>query len=261
MKRKIIQIHEDKCVGCGLCVAACHEGAIEMVDGKAKLISDQYCDGLGDCLPACPTDAIEIIERDAAEYSQEAVDAKMAAEKKADNPFSTHSSTSHFNLESGVKAPHMGGCPGSMQRSLKQETETAKPVEKLQGSELSSELSSELRQWPVQLKLVNAGAAFLNQADILIAADCTAYAYADFHKKFMKNRVTIIGCPKLDDNQYNIDKLTEIFTKNEIRSVLVTRMEVPCCSGIVSAVKTALKNCGKIIPYAEVTLSTDGKIL
>lgn len=235
MIRKIIKIHEEKCNGCGICVSACHEGAIVMENGKAKLISDQYCDGLGDCLPGCPMDAIELIERDADAYSQEAVDARLA---------------------SLSKLPSAGGCPGKMQQTLKV---SGTVIEKSSADEKGIPLASELMQWPVQLMLINPEASFLHQADLLIAADCTAYAYANMHQEFMKDRMTIIGCPKLDDQQANLTKLTSIFTKNTIKSVLVIRMEVPCCSGLVGVTKEAIAASGKVIPYAEVTITTKGE--
>ena len=191
MIRKIIEIDEEKCTGCGLCVDACHEGAIELIDGKARLIRDDYCDGLGDCLPTCPTGAIEIIEREAVAYDEEAV---------------------------------------------------------------------KLRQWPIQIKLVPTKAAWFDGAKLLVAADCTAYAYANFHQDFIKNHVTVVGCPKLDDVDYS-DKLTDIIRNNDIKSITVVRMEVPCCGGIENAVKKAMKNSGKFMPWNVVTIATDGSIL
>lgn len=233
MKRRIVQIHEDKCNGCGLCINACHEGALKLVNGKAKLISDIYCDGLGDCLPACPTDAIEIIERDADEYSQEAVD-KLAANEN--------------------KIPH--GCPGTMAKKITKE----KNEEIVENKEDLTKRPSELNQWPVQLKLVNPMADYFKNANLLIAADCTAFAYGDFHKDFIKNHVTVIGCSKLDDNEYYKEKLKEILKNNNIKSITVVRMEVPCCSGIVNSVKSAMLESQTIIPYREVTISLNGSI-
>lgn len=235
MKRKIVEINEEKCNGCGLCAKACHEGAIQMIDGKAKLISDEYCDGLGDCLPACPTDAIKIVEREAEAYDEEAVKARMEMAKK----------------------PAPCGCPGTAARKIER-----KPVVVKKNVEENVEASaSELRQWPVQLKLVNTKASYLENADLLVAADCTAYAYADFHKDFIKDHVTVIGCPKLDDNKYYEEKLAEILKSNNIKSITVVRMEVPCCGGIVSAVKNAMLKAQTIVPYKEVTISTDGSII
>lgn len=201
MIRKIIEINEEKCNGCGACATACHEGAIGMVNGKAKLLRDDYCDGLGDCLPTCPTGAISFVEREAAAYNEAAV---LAAKER------------------------------------KQE--------------------SQLRQWPVQIKLAPVNAPWLNGAKLLVAADCTAYAYAGFHQDFIKEHVTLIGCPKLDAEDYSV-KLTEIIQNNDIRSITVARMEVPCCGGIEAATKTALQNSGKFIPWNVITITTDGRIL
>ena len=235
MKRNIIKIDEEKCSGCGLCAKACHEGAIKMIDGKAKLISDKYCDGLGDCLPTCPDNAIEIIERDADEYSVEAVK-ELAKTKKSPAPFV---------------------CPGTAARKIARNGQVRKKgIESTEASNIS-----ELRQWPVQLKLVNSQADYFDGANILIAADCSAYAYADFHKDFIKNHVTLIGCPKLDDNDYYKEKLIDIFEKNNIKSITVVRMEVPCCAGIVNSVRSAILESKKIVPYNEITISTDGQII
>lgn len=248
MKRKIISIDEKKCNGCGICVNACHEGAIEMVDGKARLISDEYCDGLGDCLPGCPTGAIEITEREAADYNEEEVKRRIEERKKqADN-----------NKQSFV-------CPGTMAKMIKKEAieklQTVKAV-KVQKAENKSEGNlSELRQWPVQIKLINTKAQFLEGADLLIAADCTAYAYADFHKDFIKGKITMIGCPKLDDAQFYKEKLAEILRNNNIRSIKVIRMSVPCCGGIVNAVKRAMLEANTIVPYSEVTIDPNGEIV
>ncbi|MDR2932284.1 MAG: 4Fe-4S binding protein, partial [Oscillospiraceae bacterium] len=210
MIRKIIKIDGDKCNGCGLCAEACHEGAIGMVNGKAKLLHEHYCDGLGDCLPACPTDAISFEERDAPAYDEAAVKANMA---RAGKVFAT-------------EAPPKGGCPGSNNHSIKRVL--AAPVPEAQAA---GDMPSRLNQWPVQIKLAAANAPYFDGAKLLIAADCTAYAYAGFHDKFMKDRVTLIGCPKLDEGDYS-DKLTAILKENTIKSVTVVRMEVPCCAGI-----------------------------
>ena len=231
MKRRIIHIDKEKCNGCGACAAACHEGAIAMVNGKAKLMRDDYCDGLGDCLPACPTGAITFVEREAAAYNAEAVKENMMKKKLSG---------------------HHGGCPGSrlMTMNRKENTPSAQPAE----------MQSRLRQWPVQIKLVPVNAPYFDGAKLLIAADCTAYAYAAFHEKFIKNHITLVGCPKLDSVDYS-EKLTEIIANNNIQSVTVVRMEVPCCSGLEHAAKTALQNSGKFIPWQVVTISTDGRIL
>ncbi len=241
MERKIVSINEELCNGCQLCVNACHEGAIQMVNGKARLVSDQYCDGLGDCLPACPTGAIKIIEREADEYSQEAVDQRLAEMKKP-----------------VTEEPMPCGCPGTMAKKIQHgQAETAKPPKVLEAAAESNQPSA-LSQWPVQLKLVNVNADYLKNADILIAADCTAFAYGSFHRDFIQGRITLIGCPKLDDNQFYIEKLTEMFRVNQPNSITVVRMEVPCCGGIVQAVKQAMLNSGVIVPYSEVTIGIDG---
>jgi len=233
MIRKIIKIDEEKCNGCGLCADACHEGAIGIVNGKAKLLRDDYCDGLGNCLPVCPTGAISFEEREAAEYDEAAVYEK--------------------NLQKqGGKLPC--GCPGTQSKSISHSEAPCSCAS--EGSENQSRLS----QWPVQIKLAPVNAPYFNGANLLVAADCSAYAFGDFHNRFIKNRITLIGCPKLDDTDYS-EKLTAILKLNSIKSVTVVRMEVPCCGGIENAVKTALKNSGKMIPWQVVTISTDGKTL
>ena len=231
MIRKIIKIDEEKCNGCGACAAACHEGAIEMVNGKARLAREDYCDGLGDCLPACPTNAISFEEREAPAYDEDAV--RQAKMKKH-----------------GVKLPC--GCPGTATKAIKRE---ARPESARVGA-----VSSQLMQWPCQIKLVPVNAPYFNGANLLIAADCTAYAYGNFHDDFIKNHITLIGCPKLDEGDY-AEKLTSIIKNNDIKSVKVVRMEVPCCGGIEKAVKRALMASGKFIPWQVITISTDGKIL
>lgn len=239
MIRKIIQIDEEKCNGCGACAAACHEGAIGMVNGKAKLLRDDYCDGLGDCLPACPTDAIHFVEREAAAYDHEAVmknkEEKMKAERETLS----------------------GGCPGSRSRTIEHSEE---PVNTTAAGNGAAEPVSRLTQWPVQIKLAPVKAPYFDGAKLLIAADCTAYAYAGFHERFIKDHITLVGCPKLDAVDY-AEKLTEIIRENEISSVTVVRMEVPCCGGLEHAVKTALKDSGKLIPWSVVVISTDGKVI
>lgn len=229
MIRKIIKIDSEKCNGCGACASACHEGAIEMVNGKAVLTREDYCDGLGDCLPACPVDAISFEMREAPAYDEAAVKASQAQ-----------------------KAAHHGGCPGS--RSMAINRNEPAPAE------MPAIISSRLSQWPVQIKLVPVNAPYFDNADLLVAADCTAYAYGNFHNDFIKNKITIIGCPKLDDIDYT-EKLTAIIANNNIKSVTVVRMEVPCCGGIEYAVKNALQKSGKFIPWQVITISTDGKIL
>lgn len=227
MIRKIIVIDEEKCNGCGLCAKACHEGAIGMVNGKAKLLREDYCDGLGDCLPACPMNAISFEEREAPAYNETAV---LAAKK-------------------AKQAPAPCSCPGTISRTI-----AASKV-----SDASPEVPSQLRNFPVQIKLAAVNAPFFDGADLLIAADCTAYAYGNFHNQFMKNRVTLIGCPKLDSVNY-AEKLTHILTENNIQSVTVVRMEVPCCGGLSQAVQTAIANSGKQIPCQIITIATNGTI-
>lgn len=237
MLRKIIKINEEKCNGCGLCAAACHEGAIGMVDGKAKLLRDDYCDGLGDCLPACPTGAITFEEREAAAYDEAAV---LAAKKEREQAAQT----------AAQPAPAFSGCPGHAARTLCHDEAAA----------AAGPVPSRLRQWPVQIKLAPLKAPYYQDAALLIAADCTAYAYGSFHQDFIRGKVTLIGCPKLDAVDYS-EKLTRIISENDIKSLTVVRMEVPCCGGIEHAAVTALKNSGKFIPWQVVTISTDGKIL
>lgn len=234
MIRKIVNIDDQKCNGCGLCVEACHEGALVLENGKAKLTSEAYCDGLGDCLPACPTGAIIIEEREADPFDEEAV------QKQLD----------HKNKEK----PLACGCPGTQVKAIKNKSFLPKKVIE------TTTTSSQLGQWPCQIKLVPPNAPFFNNASLLIAADCTAYAYANIHKDFMQNKITLIGCPKLDDTNY-AEKLTAILQRNEIKNITILRMDVPCCGGITQAVKTALINSGKMIPWQVVTISTDGSIL
>ncbi len=227
MIRKIIKIDEEKCNGCGLCAKACHEGAIEMIDGKAKLTREDYCDGLGDCLPACPTNAITFEEREAPAYNESAV---LAAKQKKATTFPC-------------------GCPGTQSKAINRETVS-----------VSAPVSSQLSQWPVQIKLVPVNAPYFDNANLLVAADCTAFAYGNFHNEFIRNHITLIGCPKLDEGDY-AEKLTQIIANNNIKSVTVARMEVPCCGGIENAVKRALQASGKFIPWRVVTISTDGRII
>ena len=234
MIRKIIHIDQEKCNGCGACANACHEGAIEIVDGKAVLAREHYCDGLGDCLPACPTGAITFEEREAPAYDEFAV--QQAKMKKH-----------------GISAP--AGCPGSMARVLNHT-----PAPAPESAPAAAEPQSQLRQWPVQIKLVPVNAPYFEGANILVAADCTAYAYANFHQKFIQNRVVLVGCPKLDEGDYT-EKLTRIFAENNIKSLTIVRMEVPCCGGLERAAKNALQASGKFVPWQVVTISVDGRIL
>ena len=230
MKRKIIKIDEEKCNGCGACAAACHEGAIEMINGKAKLTREDYCDGLGDCLPACPTEAISFEEREAPAYDEKAV---LAAKQKKSDSLPC-------------------GCPGTQSKAIRREKPAASPA--------ALHADSQLSQWPVQIKLVPINAPYFDGAKLLIAADCSAYAYGNFHNDFIRDHITLIGCPKLDEGDY-AEKLTEIIKNNNIKSVTVVRMEVPCCGGIENAVRTALLSSGKFLPWTVVTVSTDGRLL
>ena len=235
MIRRIIQIDKEKCNGCGACAQACHEGAIAMVDGKAKLMRDDYCDGLGDCLPACPTGAITFVERETAAYDEQAV---MENKKKK-------------MQKEGMTLPC--GCPGSQSRQIKHAEETHEEAH-------CAAQESRLSQWPVQIKLVPVNAPYFDGAKLLIAADCTAYAYAAFHERFIRGHITLVGCPKLDSVDYS-EKLTEIISENNIKSVTVVRMEVPCCGGIENAAKRALQASGKFIPWQVVTVGTDGTLI
>ena len=230
MIRKIIKINDEKCNGCGACAAACHEGAIGMVNGKAKLLYEDYCDGLGDCLPVCPVDAITFEEREAPAYNEAAV---LAAKGKSQETLPC-------------------GCPGTQSRVIRRE-ETVSVCD-------SSQSVSRLSQWPVQIKLAPANAPYFDDANLLVAADCTAYAYGRFHDDFIGNRITLIGCPKLDDGDYT-EKLTQIIANNNIKSLTIVRMEVPCCGGIENAAKQAMQKSGKFIPWQVVTISTDGRII
>jgi len=233
MVRKIIRIDEEKCNGCGLCASACHEGAISMVNGKARLTREDYCDGLGDCLPACPTGAITFEEREAPAYNEAAVQKAKAEKAKA----------SHTPLPCS--------CPGTASRTILHDDNNACRTVRA---------ASRLSQWPVQIRLVPPRAPYFHGANLLIAADCTAYAYGNFHDDFIRGKITLIGCPKLDDVDYT-EKLTTIFAENDIQSVTVTRMEVPCCGGIENAVRRALLASGQPIPLRVVVISTDGRIL
>ena len=229
MIRRIIQIDQEKCNGCGACAEACHEGAIGMVDGKAQLLRDDYCDGLGDCLPTCPTGAITFVQREAAAYDEAAVKANMEQKKQT----------------------HHSGCPGYQMHRFDRSQEVPTRQE---------DIPSQLAQWPCQIKLVPVNAPYFQDAKLLIAADCTAFAYANLHREFMRGKITLVGCPKLDSVDYS-EKLTQILQNNDIRSLTIVRMEVPCCGGLEMAAKKALQNSGKFIPWQVVTISVDGRIL
>lgn len=231
MIRKIIKIDTEKCNGCGACAVACHEGAIQMINGKAQLTREDYCDGLGDCLPSCPVNAISFEEREAPAYNESAVLIEKAKKNAAPLPC---------------------GCPGTNSKAIIRKDI---PV-----SENTTAVTSRLSQWPVQIKLVPVNAPYFENANLLVAADCTAFAYGNFHNEFIRNRITLIGCPKLDEGDY-AEKLTRIIAENNIKSVTVVRMEVPCCGGIENAVKRALQASGKFIPWRVVTISTDGRLI
>ncbi len=233
MIRKIIRIDRERCNGCGACAKACHEGAIEIINGKAELVREHFCDGLGDCLPECPTGAISFEEREAPAYDEKAV--KEAQKNQA--------------------APKHMGCPGAKSMQIQRPTEPGTGSPAPNPGQMSA-----LRNWPVQIKLAPVSAPYFNGARLLIAADCTAYAYASFHQDFIRNKLTLIGCPKLDQVDYS-EKLTAIIQNNDIQSVTIVRMEVPCCGGLEMAAKKALQNSGKFIPWQVVTISIDGKII
>ena len=243
MKRKIIHIDEEKCNGCGACAEACHEGAIQMIDGKAKLTREDYCDGLGDCLPGCPTGAITFEEREAPAYDEEAVRAAKAARL-------TERMQGRHGCPGSAPRTITGGCPGSAPRQMKASPAAAP----------TSPVASQLRQWPVQIKLAPVNAPWFDGAKLLVAADCTAYAYGSFHNDFIRNHVTLVGCPKLDGVDYS-EKLEAIIRENDIRDITIARMEVPCCGGLEYAAKQALQKSGKFIPWRVVTVGVDGRIV
>ena len=247
MIRKIVKIDEEKCTGCGLCASACHENAIVMENGKAHLLRDDFCDGFGDCLPACPAGAITIEERESAEYNPAAVEMRkqILAQQASGAP---------------MAHPHAGGCPGSAMHTFNRTQNPAKTSESENENAERTTVRSELMQWPVQIKLLPVQATFYENANLLIAADCTAYAYAAFHRDFIKNHITLVGCPKLDEGDYT-EKLTAIISQNNIKSLTIVRMEVPCCGGLERAATEALKASGKFIPWRVVVISRDGEII
>jgi len=284
MIRKIISIDEEKCNGCGLCAAACREGAIAIVGGKAQLVRDDYCDGLGNCLPVCPTDAIGFVEREAADFDEAAVKvniaersggtahtaghaggmAHMAGQAAGEAHTAGHAGdTAHTAGHAGGMSPAPDtlacGCPGTHSKAFDREAGRGAARNYLP-TEAAPAVPTHLNQWPVQISLVPVNAPYFKNANLLVAADCAAYAFGNFHGDFMRNRITLIGCPKLDEEDYTL-KLTEILKTNSIKSVTVARMEVPCCGGIEHAVTNALKNCGKMIPWQVAIISTDGKIV
>lgn len=273
MIRKIIKIDEGKCNGCGICATACHEGAIDIINGKAKLVREHYCDGLGDCLPACPTGAITFEEREAPAYDDAAVKKSQEEHKKTamnmttDEIMQIDDENERRKLmmakmkEEGESNQAMhSGCPGSRMRQLKAKGADSISNQEIQYTQYTTNPVSRLAQWPCQIKLVPTKAPFFDNAKLLIAADCSAYAYANMHAEFMHGKTTIIGCPKLDDIDYS-NKLTEIISNNDITEVTIVRMEVPCCGGLEMAAKKALQASGKFIPWQVVTISIDGKIL
>ena len=247
MIRKIVKIDEEKCTGCGLCASACHENAIVMENGKAHLLRDDFCDGFGDCLPACPAGAITIEERESAEYNPAAVEMrKQILTQQASGAPMAH--------------PHSGGCPGSAMHTFNRTQNPAHTSESENETAEKTTARSELMQWPVQIKLLPVQAPFYENANLLIAADCTAYAYAAFHRDFIKNHITLVGCPKLDEGDYT-EKLTAIISQNNIKSLTIVRMEVPCCGGLEHAATEALKASGKFLPWRVVVISRDGEII
>ena len=245
MLRKIVKIDQEKCDGCGLCVPSCAEGAITIVDGKAVLAAENLCDGLGACLGECPRDAITVEEREADEFDEAAVEKRLATQNK---PVPGH----HHTVAASAHH-HGGGCPGSRAMSFSRPQETAV-------FEPSGSRQSQLAQWPVQLHLVSTSATYFQGADLLITADCVPVAYADYHEDFLKGHAVVMGCPKLDDNQFYQQKLTELFTRSDIKSVTVLKMEVPCCGGIAVAARQAIAASGRQIPYNEVTIGIQGQI-
>jgi len=267
-KRKIIEIDERKCNGCGECIPSCPEGALQIIDGKARLISDLFCDGLGACIGHCPQAAIKTEEREAQPYDERKVMGNIV--KQGQNVIRAHLEhlKSHgekgylaialdYLKEKGITLPQEGklpcGCPGTQVRAFAKKEGGIK--------EDAGRIESSLTHWPVQLKLVPAFAPFLNDTDLLVAADCVPFAYADFHRKLLKGKVLLVGCPKLDDVSLYAEKLKQIFLNQDIRSVTYAHMEVPCCFGLISVIKEAVSSSGKDIPFKEVTVSLQGEIL
>ena len=260
--RKIIQIDEEKCNGCGLCVPNCAEGAIKIIDGKARLVKDSYCDGLGACLGHCPQDALHIIERDAEDFDEEEA-MKHAGGQHGHGtanagPMNHRSNTSHGSNAAFGNHAGFGGCPGSRMRVLKEEDRRSGSGTTVSSGDVEIKIKPQLRQWPVQLSLVPVNAPYFDNADLLVTADCVPVAYADYHLELLKGKAVVMGCPKLDDVGFYVEKLTEIFSSNTIKSVTVAHMEVPCCSGIVRAVEEAARRSGRDIPVNRVRIGIDG---
>jgi NAD-dependent dihydropyrimidine dehydrogenase PreA subunit len=252
MLREIVRIDEDKCNGCGLCVPACAEGAIKIVDGKAKLIADNLCDGLGACLGHCPQDAIIIEKRNAHAFDEEAVEAHLAAGNEAVHPSPPAEGGCPSARVRTVPSPASGGCPSAQAREVASTAGDERPA--------AGPRQSELRQWPVQMHLVPPTAPFLKNAEVLLAADCAAFAYADFHRDLLQGKALLIGCPKLDDGRAYLDKLTAILEQNEIRSLTVVHMEVPCCSGLIALARQAVAASGKDVPVDTVKVTIGGEL-
>ncbi|MFW6022745.1 MAG: ATP-binding protein [Halanaerobiaceae bacterium] len=252
MKRKIVEIDESKCNGCGLCVPACHEGAIEIIDGKARLVDDKFCDGIGDCLGECPEDAINIIEREAGEYDEVAVQKRMLA---AEND----------KVNKAEAKIHTGGCPGTRMMDLRfdedKDNRTKEEKSSVDIDDIEIKIKSQLKQWPVQLKLVSENAPYFDGAELLLTADCVPIAYPDYHLKLLKGKAVAMGCPKLDDNQYYIEKLSSIIKNNDIKSITAAYMEVPCCTGLLRAAELAVDQSGKDIPINKVKIGISGNVL
>ena len=242
--RKIVRIDEEKCDGCGLCIPACHEGAIQLVDGKARLVSDRYCDGLGACLGECPQDAITIEEREADEFDEEAVEQRLHTQEATPQPHAAHAAHA-------AHPPLHGGCPGAAAMQFARPAQT-------EDSDNGSARQSQLAQWPVQLSLVPPNAPYFEGAELLVTADCVPFAYADYHRDFLKGKAVVVGCPKLDDIEFYRDKLTAILQASNVKSVTVLHMEVPCCFGIVAAAQQAVAASGKDIPFETVTIGIQG---
>lgn len=274
--RKIIKIEEDKCNGCGLCVPNCAEGAIQIINGKAVLVKDSYCDGLGACLGHCPQDALHIIEREADEFDEEEamefvslLNGSQVAGKSHHQGHHGHDCKGHHHGEKDHENGHKGhghghhhrggGCPGSRMRVIDHEDENTGKAVSISGGDVEIKIKPQLKQWPVQLSLVPSGAPFFKNADLLITADCVPFALANYHLELLKGKAVVIGCPKLDDIESYVEKLSDIFSENDLKSITVAHMEVPCCSGIVKAAEVALQNSGKRIPMKYVRITIDGQ--